>query len=761
MKNKKEKFYITTPIYYVNGVPHIGHFYSSVIADSIARFNKISWKRTKYTTWVDENSQKAIAVAEEKNMWTMEYLDEMAEIHKWVWDSLKIDYTDFIRTTEKRHHEVVREVLQTTFDNWDIYEWKYEWMYCIGCESFKKDEDLIKYEGKQVCPDHLKTPDQIKEKNYFFRLKKYQTWLEEFYEAEPDFVIPSDRFNEVIAFTKRWLEDFSISRETNTFGIKLPFDEEQVTYVWFDALYNYYTSCVKSPKEKGSNDFIDESELFPTDVHVVWKDIIRFHAIFWPAMLASYFGLWEEKGWILHYKTSDREKLPKNILTTGFFTVNWQKMSKSLWNVIDPVKYSKDLSKDVLTLYLLSWFNIGQDWDFDNKQAILTYNAKLANNFGNLLNRVVVLTWKIWWKLESGKKSEIIEKIKIETKWDMMLRFKSFQLKDILDLNFKLLDDLNKFTDENEPWKLLKNNEKKAEEVLYVLAEWLRQIGLNLYSFFPQKMGELFGRLGLENYVEKLENWNLEELRDRTEVFKIEKKDWILFERFDVPEEIEEIKENKKINFSVEKEVSDLGLHAISVIVEIPKIITRRNRSLKDYIKEQLENIDFNNSERLAILEEAERFYKENDIKGAMHPSVHLQKLVESSGKLPNINNVVDCYNIESLRSGLSIWVHDVSKIEGEEVVIKLSTWKEKFIPLWWKEVISIWKWEYACTDSNWERIICRMDCKQGIQTLVTKDTKKILIYLQGNNACDKGYLEETLKQVVKNLKGFCWWVEI
>ena len=745
---EKNKFYITTPIYYVNGVPHIGHFYSSVLADTLARFNKISWKKTRFTTGVDENSQKAIAVADEKGLEIMEYLDEMAGKHKWFWDKLNIKYTDFIRTTEERHHKVVREVLQNTYNNkdfsWkrDIYEWEYEWMYCIGCESFKKDDDLIEYNWEKVCPDHLKKPDNIKEKNYFFRLSRYQTWIEEFYNANPDFVVPSDRFNEVIAFVKRGLEDFSISRETNTFWIKLPFDESQVTYVWFDALYNYYTSVR------------NEDEFFPADVHVVWKDIIRFHAIYWPAMLASNFGLWkEDENGVLHYVESDREKLPKTILTTGFLTVDWQKMSKSLWNVIDPIEYSKRLSKDVLTLYLLWNSNIGYDWDFDNRQAILTYNAKLANNFGNLLNRVVVLGDKLWWELRWNIiKNNYIEKFN--------KNLSNYNFKSALDETFSFLDSLNKIVDIEKPWELLKNNPEKAEEVLYNIAEWLRQIWLNLYSFFPEKMIELFNRLWLENYKKQLEAWNLEELRNKTEIFKIVKKDWILFERFELPEEegrdVSLKHLDKKINFSIEREVSNLGLHTISAIVEIPKIITRRNWGLKKYIKKELENINFNNKQRVDILEEANKFYKENNIENAMHPSLHLQKLVENTWKLPNINNVVDCYNIESLKSGLSIWVHDISKIKGEEITIKLASWKEKFIPLWWKEIINIGKWEYACTDNNWERIICRMDCKQSNETLVDKDTKKIFIYAQWNSACDKNYLIETINQVIKNMEDFC-----
>lgn len=514
-----KNFYVTTPIYYTNGIPHIGHAYSSIIADTLARYNRISGKKTKFSTWVDENSQKALDKAEELWMEIAPYLDMMAGKHKAVWDWLNIEYTDFIRTTEKRHHEFVAEVLQKSFDNWDIYEWEYEWMYCVWCEAFKKDEDLVFLNKEQnvtfpisdkvkvndniikVCPDHLKTPDTIKEKNYFFKLSKYQDFLENFYVENPEFVVPWDRFNEVKAFVKRWLDDFSISRETNKFGIKLPFDNTQVTYVWYDALFNYLTVCQKW-----------DDNFWPADLHVVWKDIIRFHAIYWPAMLKS-------AGY----------ELPKQILTTWFMTVEWQKISKSLWNAIDPVEFSNEYSKDLLTLYLLSSFNIGQDWDFDKKQAVLTYNAKLANNFWNLLNRVLVLSLKLKnkpWILDNNKIYELSN--------DVGDNFKNLNLKWVLDLSFFGLDGLNKYTDTNEPWNLLKEDEEKAREVLYNIAEWLRHVWLNLYSFFPEKMWEMFARLGLENYVERLENWELEKLRWEKEIFTITEKWKALFDRFDI-----------------------------------------------------------------------------------------------------------------------------------------------------------------------------------------------------------------------------------
>lgn len=534
---KKDTFFITTPIYYTNWVPHIWHAYSSIICDTLARYQKINGKKVKFSTWVDENSQKAVLKANEMWMEIMPYLDMMAEKHKAVWDGLKINYTDFIRTTEERHHKLVREVLQKCYYNWDIYQAEYEWMYCVGCEAFKKDEDLVcmnkttketfPFTPKvkmseniiKVCPDHLTEPQKIKEKNWFFRLSKYENFLKDLYKNNPNFVMPDNRFNEVKAFVDRWLEDFSISRETNKFGIKLPFDESQVTYVWFDALFNYVTVC-KYP-DNGWN----EEAFWPADLHVVAKDIIRFHAIYWPAML-------ESAGY----------SMPKNILTTGYFTVDGQKISKSLWNVIDPVEFSAKYSKDLLTLYMLSSINIGQDWDFDQKQAILMYNAKLANNLWNLVNRVVVLSLKIWWKLDWNINIDDVfwfreENWKIQTYSEkFLLSYEQYNLKEVLDTTFFFLNLINKFTDTKEPWQMIKDETKLEEtkEVLYTIAEWLRQVWLALYPFFPEKMSEMFVKLWLEDYTKRLENWELEKLISETPTFEIKEKWENLFNRIEI-----------------------------------------------------------------------------------------------------------------------------------------------------------------------------------------------------------------------------------
>lgn len=460
-----QKYYITTPIYYSNGVPHIGHAYSSLLADTIARYHRLQGEDVRFSTWVDENSQKVVESAAEQGMETMQYADMMASKHQAVWDGIGVQYTDFIRTTEDRHTAFVQWVLQKSFDNGDIYSWVYEGLYCVGCESFKKESDLI--DGK--CGDHPNKPLQyLKEKNYFFRLSKYQDRLLELYESHPEFVTPRGRFNEVIEFVRWGLEDFSISRETNRFGIPLPFDPEQVTYVWYDALFNYLTVVQD-----------DEKKWWPADLHVIGKDIVRFHGIYWPAML-----------WSAGYEP------PKQLLTTGHFTVDGQKMSKSLGNVIDPVIYIGENSRDALLLYLFTAFPIGEDGDFNQEQAVLTYNAKLSNNLGNLMSRLVTLSLKIWGDI--GQESGLVIA--------GLSRGEYFRLMGINDLRttlesvFSYSTTINQFIDEHAPWKIDATTYEWQEDlrkILYRALAALRVAALMLLPFFDTKMRELLSRIGM------------------------------------------------------------------------------------------------------------------------------------------------------------------------------------------------------------------------------------------------------------------------
>ncbi len=457
-----KNFYITTPIYYSNDVPHVWHAYSSFIADTLAEYKKLQWYDVKFTTGVDENSQKVVEKAEEKNMPIMEYTDFMAAKHREVWDNSGISYTDFVRTTESKHHDFVQKMLQKSFDNGDIYEGIYNGLYCVGCEWFKKEADLIN--GK--CPDHPnKEIQHLSEKNYFFKLSKYQDRLLDFYIKNPDFVKPRSKFNEIIEFVKGWLEDFSVSRETNKFGIPLPFDNSQVTYVWYDALFNYMSYCQD-----------DMQKWWPADIHVIGKDIIRFHGIFWPAML-----------WSAWYEA------PHKLLVTGYLTLDWQKISKSLGNWINPAEYIAEYSRDMLILYLFTAFPIGEDGDFSQEQAILMYNAKLSNNLGNLLNRSIALALKIWWSIKWDVWKVWNDKIN-----NYIILMDDNDLKSSLEFSFEYASEINKYVDENAPWKISTEDEeniKKLENILFILLSNLRKIAIMLLPFFDIKMNELLNRI--------------------------------------------------------------------------------------------------------------------------------------------------------------------------------------------------------------------------------------------------------------------------
>lgn len=469
-----KKFYITTPIYYANGVPHIGHAYTSLMCDVFARMKRMLGYEVKFSTWTDENGQKMTQKAHTEGKEVMEYLDCIAMQHQQARDALSISYTDFIRTTEQRHHTFVQSMLQKTFDAGDIFQDEYEWLYCVGCEAFKKPSDLIEADGSYewipagtlVCPDHPnKLLLHIKEKNWFFRLSKYQDWLEELYEKRPDFCIPSYRFNEVKSFVQQWLEDFSISREGNDFGVSIPFDAWSVAYIWFDALYNYLTVC-----QDDAMSFWKDAQV----VQVVWKDIARFHAIFWPAMLKSSDHLPDIASW--------------NEIVHGYFTIDGQKMSKTLWNVIDPVALTQEYGRDALVYYLFSDIKIGNDGDFSHERFLATRENVLKKWRWNLVARVVKMSQRTevnsfdCWDIAVLKDVATKEWYDKNPLWRMFVEgfdaqvidtyLETFDLVRYMRDWYALVQLWNKYVDEVKPWIVVKQDKEKAKKELKTLL-WL------------------------------------------------------------------------------------------------------------------------------------------------------------------------------------------------------------------------------------------------------------------------------------------------
>jgi len=474
-----KKFFITTPIYYANAAPHIWHAYSSFIADTYARFKRLLWYKVKFSSWNDENSQKILQASQ--NLWIPVgvFLDEMEILWESTWDKLEISYTDFIRTTQKDHVVFVQSVLQKVYDQdknnsesrRDFYKWTYDGLYCVSCEAFKKEKDLVVdiKTWKKVCPDHLKEPDKISEKNWFFRLSQYQEQLLNFYKSNTDFVVPNQRFNEVRSFVESGLEDFSISRETNNFGIKLPFDDDQVAYVWYDALLNYLTVC-----QQKDEDFWDEStEVF----HVLWKDIVKFHAIYWPAMLMS--------SWF---------RIPDKEIVTGFFTVDGQKISKTIWNVIDPRDLIQKYDRDHIVFYLFYDIAIWSDGDFSWQRFGEMYESMLIWGRWNLVNRVTKLSEK-YEILEMKFSDNLLSKLG-NWIWDNVL-FSFFgqwfnskileekylsnaDLKKYLQDWYQIVQKCNEFIQKEQPWQKYKeeNTKQLALEDLQFLLYMVKNLAL-------------------------------------------------------------------------------------------------------------------------------------------------------------------------------------------------------------------------------------------------------------------------------------------
>ena len=467
-----KKFYVTTPIYYVNDKPHIGHAYTTIAADIISRWHRMQGADVYFLTGTDENSQKNIEAAKkdgEKDI--KKYLDKMSAIWQEAWDSLGLCTNDFIRTTETRHIKSVYKFFDIVNKNGDIYQGDYEGWYCDGCEAFITESELEKGE----CPAHKKKAKKIKEKNYFFKLTKYRDKLLKHIEKNPDFIQPVSRRNEVVSYIKDFMEDISISRESVEWGIKLPIDESQVIYVWFDALINYLSAV----------GFGDDSKKFkkywPADLHLVGKDIIKFHCALWPAMLMS-AGL----------------PLPKKIFAHGFFTVDGQKISKSLGNAIDPVELAEIYGLDTIRYFLLREISFGEDGSFSKERLKDRYENDLSNELGNLLNRVLSMTDKYFDGVVPKSSKEDVEN------WPIIIEaYNNLDFMRVLDEAWEVIREANRFIDQEQPWSLAKVDKARLASVMYILLETLRQIAWMIYPVMPQIAEEIWLQLGIDWEKEK------------------------------------------------------------------------------------------------------------------------------------------------------------------------------------------------------------------------------------------------------------------
>jgi len=456
---KKGKFYVTTPIYYVNDVAHIGHAYTTIAADILARWHRLKGEQVLFLTGTDEHGEKVEAAAVKVGKTPQEFVDSVVGGFKEVWKKLNISYDDFIRTTEKRHEKVVSDLIKKINENGDIYLGEYEGWFCIPCESFWTDLQLKN--GK--CPECSRDVQKLKEKSYFFRLSKYQEKLLKFYEENPEFLSPRFRAQEIISRVKGGLKDLSITRSALKWGIPFPLDKKHVVYVWFDALTNYI-SALGWPD--GSF-----KKFWPADVHLVGKEINWFHSVIWPAMLFS-AGV----------------EPPKKVYAHGWWTVEGKKMSKSIGNVIDPVDVAEKYSSDILRYFLVREIPFGEDGDYSEKALIARINGELVADLGNLVYRVLSLAEKFDGSFVG--KDELSSKLNLKK---IDVHMERLEITAALGEIWNFTHATNKYINDNEPWKL---KGKELGNVLYNLLEVCRIISILIYPFMPETAEKINVQLG-------------------------------------------------------------------------------------------------------------------------------------------------------------------------------------------------------------------------------------------------------------------------
>jgi methionyl-tRNA synthetase len=470
-------YYVTTPIYYVNAEPHLGHAYTTIAADILARHMRQRGEDVFFLTGTDEHGEPVAQAAEREGVEPRELADKNAQ--RFLELAARVNATNdfFIRTSDPRHAKAVQDVLQRVYDNGHVYEGVYEGWYCPRCADFKTDAELA--EGNR-CPIHLIELDREREDNYFFRLSAFQEPLERLFVERPDFVVPSVRYNEALSFVKQGLQDVSLTRAKITWGVPVPWDDAHVFYVWFDALLNYYTALSFA---RDGEDLTDR--FWPADVHLIGKDILKFHAVFWPALLMA-AGI----------------ELPRRLCIHGYLLMDEHKMSKSLGNVIDPFEVAEVFGVDALRYYLFAAVGFGQDGSISPADLETRYTAELANEYGNLASRSLAMIARY----RDGRVPDASPAPELSAAFDGLVdrvreRFDRVEITAALEEVWRLVRELNRYVQEQAPWQLAKDDAQadRLDQVLAGLAEGLCVVSVLLHPFMPEATAKLMAALGKED----------------------------------------------------------------------------------------------------------------------------------------------------------------------------------------------------------------------------------------------------------------------
>ena len=479
---KELTFALTTPLYYVNDLPHIGSAYTTMAADVVARFQRLLGHSVLLITGTDEHGQKIQRTAESKGLNPQSFSDEMSVGFVSLWQLLNIEYDRFIRTTDRRHEAIVKEFFQRVWESGDIYQGQQQGWYCVSCEEFKEERELL--EGHRCSIHTNKEVEWRDEQNYFFRLSKYQSQLQALYKSRPDFIQPESRRNEVLNFVNQGLQDFSISRVNLEWGFPIPVNPKHTIYVWFDALLGYVTALLEPDEEPTLENAL--AKWWPINLHLIGKDILRFHAVYWPAMLMS----------------ADLP-LPLRVFGHGFLTKDGQKMGKSLGNTLDPISLIKCYGADAVRYYFLKEIEFGKDGDFNESRFINVVNADLANDLGNLLNRTLGMVKRYC----AGNVPQItnedipfehpLKSIGLRLGEQVKNAYEALAFNQACEAVLLLVQASNKFIDEQAPWSLYKKGQQQVvEQVLYAVLESVRLAAYLLSPIIPNISSDIYQQLG-------------------------------------------------------------------------------------------------------------------------------------------------------------------------------------------------------------------------------------------------------------------------